>query len=158
MKLLKNMMLSAAALAFTSFGAVAGTWIDKDGKSAAVVNDGILSIYSMSDFYYFDELFSDVRDGSKIRICIGFDDGTGTASDCIGHFIASAGFYNEGKTRALHFNIEAFGFIFHAFENFLIEGRTMKLSIDNNDLYSAYYLNKKFKLTDGTRRILELQD
>lgn len=144
--------------AFFQTAAAAATWVDEDGDTFILVNEKTLSIYSTNSFYYFDELFTDVRKGAKIRLCVGVKSGTGMASDCIGNFNPSPGFNNQGKTRSLHFNIEQFPFVIEAFEDYLRAGETMKLSIDNFDLFSAYSLNAKYELSEEALRTLELPD
>jgi len=144
--------------AFLSFSLPlrADTWIDEDGVSAVQIKDGYLSIYSLDDFYYFDELFTDVRQGASLQLCVGFGGGGGMASDCLGNFVAAPAFYNQGKNRALHFDISGFSFVFSSFESHLLNGRTMKLSIDNDDLFSAYNLNIENVLTEESLNILAL--
>lgn len=136
----------------------ADVWVDEDGASAIKIEDDFLSIYSLDDFYYFDELFSNVRRGAKLRLCVGFDAGPGMASDCVGSFAATPGFYNQGKNRALHFDVSTLSFVFASFEDYLRSGRTMKVSIDNDDLFSAYTLNIDHRFTEEALRVLALSD
>lgn len=126
----------------TSSQVDADTWIDTDGDSAVAIEKDVLSIYSIGDFYYFDQLFTYVRSGGKLRLCLGFDDGPGTASDCLGFFSATLGFNNEGKTRSLHILAIGNEYTIFAFEEDLRSGRKMKVSIDNGDLFSAYSLHQ----------------
>lgn len=142
---------------FITSPASADVWVDEDGVSAVQIEDGILTIYSLDDFYFFDHLFSQVRAGEgKLRLCVGFGGASGMASDCLGVFDAVPAFYNHGKNRALHFDIDGFGFVFFSFEEYLRAGRTMKLSIDNGDLFSGYSLNIDYALTEGALEILAI--
>jgi len=136
----------------------ADIWVDEDGVSFVSIEGSILSVYSLDDFYYFDELFTSARRGAYLNLCLGGAEGSGMASDCLGPFKAAARTYNQGKNRALHFNINDFPFVFEAFENSLRNRQTMKLSIDDNDLFTAYTLHEKHTLTNEALNVLLLDD
>jgi len=157
MKQLKK-IVCMLMLTFYQTSVVADTWVDEDGNTFIVIENGVLSIYSTNSFYYFDELFTDVRKGAELRLCFGIKTGTGMASDCVGQFTPVPGFNNAGKTRSLHFDVGHLPFIMKAFEDYLSKGETMKLSIDNLDLFSAYSLNADYKLNSEALNILNLSD
>lgn len=136
----------------------ADVWVDEDGVSAVEIEGERLTIYSLDNFYYFDELFTHVRRRDTLRLCVGFGGEVGTASDCLGDFVAIPAFYNGGKNRALHFNISGLSFVFFSFEEYLRAGRAMKLSIDNGDLFSAYNLHIDFKFTEDALEILAIDN
>ena len=151
-------LLCTLIVSFHQTVAIADTWIDEDGNTFIVIENGMLSIYSTNSFYYFDELFTDVRKGAELRLCLGIKTGTGMASDCVGQFTPVPGFNNAGKTRSLHFDVGHLPFIMKAFEDYLSKGETMKLSIDNLDLFSAYSLNADYKLNSEALNTLNLSD
>ena len=141
--------------------AKADSWIDEDGESIVKVEDTVITIYSLNSFYYFDEIFSNVRkNDKKIRVCFGFDENgkTGRPTDCIEHLKAHYSFHNHGKNRAIHVDISSFPFLISAFEDYLKAGRTMRISLDDYDLYAAYTLNKTHALTKKSKDILALPD
>lgn len=137
--------------------AAAEIWFDEDGESAVVFDGSALSIYSIGDFYYFDQLFGAARNGTKLRVCIDNDRGAGRAVECLGFHPVSVGFDNGGHTRSLHFDIESMEIVFEVFEGFILEGETMKISIDDNDLFAAYTLHKENKLTERAREQLKIE-
>lgn len=151
-KLFSNALL--VILCFYPISLKADTWIDEDGDSAVQIRDKFLTIYSLGGWYYFDELFSDVRQGSLLRLCLGFEPGPGMATDCLGKFEVTPSVHNEGYNRSLSFNIEVFSFIIDDFENSLRSGKTLKLSIDNDDLFAAYTLNVEYKFNEDALEIL----
>jgi hypothetical protein len=138
--------------------AYADTWVDVDGDTFVTIDNEILSVYSTGSFYYFDQLFTAVRQGDLLRVCVGFSSGPGMATDCLGSFVPIAGFNNEGKNRSLHFGISNFEFVFTAFEDYLRDDREMKISIDNGDLFSAFSLRRDYELTEDAQKILKLPD
>lgn len=142
----------------TTPSAFADTWVDKDGDTFVTIENRILSVYSTGSFYYFDQLFTAVRQGDRLRVCIGFSSSPGMGTDCLGTFAPIAGFNNEGKNRSLHFSIASFEFVFTAFEDYLRDGREMKISIDNGDLFSAYSLGRDYELNEDAQQILRLPD
>ena len=79
--------------------ASAGKWVDVDGGTIVVIEDQQLSIYSLDNFYYFDEIFSDVRKGAKLFLCIGPRNDTGISSDCLGPMDPSSNIQNGGFNR-----------------------------------------------------------
>lgn len=159
MRALARSALVSLALLLWLGPAFAGIWVDKDRDMYVVIKDGRLSIYSLGSFYYFDQLFTAVhKDGSKLRLCIGPDDGQGTGLECLGSLKAKSGFNNEGKNRSLHFDIRRFAADFEKFEEALASGRDMKLSIDDGDLFSGLQLNRRYRLKPEAMDVLKLPD
>jgi len=150
--------LLVAGFCSTAVSAFAGSWIDEDGDTFVVIDNEILSIYSTGSFYYFDQLFMAVRQGERLQLCVGFAKGTGVATDCLGTFTPTAGFNNKGENRSLHFSIANFEYVFIAYEDYLRNGREMKISIDNGDLFSAYSLRRDYELGEKAQQILRLPD
>lgn len=141
--------------------AQADSWIDEDGGTIVRVKGSVISIFSLDSFYYFDQILSNVRKNQiKIRVCLGFGkkNKTGQPTDCIKDLSAHYSFHNKGKNRAIHVKLSSFSFLLSAFEDYLISGRTMKISIDDGDLYSVYTLNKKHLLTKESENVLALPD
>jgi hypothetical protein len=141
--------------------AKADSWIDEDGDSIVIVEDTVISIYSLNSFYYFDEIFSNLRkNDKKIRVCFGFDANgeTGRPADCIKDLAANYSIHNHGKNRAIHVDISSFPFLISAFEDYLKAGRTMRISLDDDDLYAVYILNKTHALTKESKDVLALTD
>ena len=134
----------------------ADLWIDEDGDSYVNINNGTLSINSLNSFYYFDQIFTNIRKtNTKVRWCLG-ENKAGIPKDCTNYMEANYYFYNSGKNRVLSMDVNNFPFLVKAFENYLKSGKTMKVSIDDNDLYAAYILNKNFNLTNASKKILKL--
>lgn len=153
--------LSAAVLAMhlcLGSAAHADIWVDKDEETVVKIDEGILSIFSMGDFYFFDELFTLSRKGTSLRLCVGKEDGSGMATDCILEQVPVAGFNNEGKTRSLHFDVAQFPYVFESLEQDLKSGDAVKVSIDNGDIFAAYSLSAIYRLNAASLKILELPD
>ncbi|MDC1001507.1 hypothetical protein OAS89_03380 [Alphaproteobacteria bacterium] len=146
---------------FNITAAKSDVWTDEDGASFVQIKEGMVSIYSLNDFYHFDQIFTTIRNGkSKIRVCIGenIENKTGMPTDCFIDIKASYSFHNKGKSRAIHAEMFNYPFILKAFEEYLGSGNTMKISIDNNDLYYASILNINYKLTAESEAVLKLPD
>jgi hypothetical protein len=136
-------------------------WTDEDGGSFVRIKGGIVSIYNLNNFYYFDQIFTTIRKGeSNIRVCFGenVENKTGTPTDCFKNVKASFSVHNKGKNRAIHAEMINYPFMLKAFEAYLSSGTTMKISIDNGDLYYASILNQNYKLTAESDAILKLPD
>lgn len=146
---------------FNITAAKSDVWIDEDGTSFVEIKDGMVSIYNLTDFYYFDQIFTTIRNGnSKIRVCIGenIENKTGMATDCFIDIKASYSSHNKGKIRAIHAEMFNYPFILKAFGEYLDSENTMKISIDNNDVYYATVLNINYKLTAESEAVLKLPD
>ena len=136
----------------------ADTWVDKDRGTYVVLDDGVLSVHSTQSFYYFDVLFAQVRAGEKLTLCIGEAVMSETATDCLGEFEPSVGFSNEGKNRSLHFDVAHYPFIFSAYEEMLRDGKTLRLKIDDADLFAGYTLHKSNSLSAEAMDVLSLPE
>lgn len=136
-------------------------WVDEDGGSVVRIKDRVISINNLSNFYYFDQLFTSIRQGkTSLRVCIGegIENQTGMPTDCFKDIPASYSFHNKGKNRAIHVDMFQYPFMLKVFEEYLNSGNTMRISIDNNDLYYASALNQTYKLTEESEKILKLPD
>ena len=136
-------------------------WVDEDGGSVVRIKDRVISINNLSNFYYFDQLFTSIRQGkTSLRVCIGegIENQTGMPTDCLKTYQQVILFIIKGKNRAIH--VDMFSVSFHAqsIEEYLNSGNTMRISIDNNDLYYASALNQTYKLTEESEKILKLPD
>ena len=125
---------------------MANTWIDEDGDTAISIDDLGLSIYSMSNFYYFDEIFSAALDKQKIRLCIGPAEGEGIAENCYENLVVHTASYSKGKNQSLDFSIKDHEQNFQAFKQSLSNGKKMKVSIDNYTFWASYSLHIDHKL------------
>lgn len=158
MKTLKIVFLISIFLSYSTF-AKSDVWVDEDGGAVVRVYEEKISIYSLNSFYYFDEIFTNFREGNKeLRICIGLgsDGQTGMPSDCYTDLDAELSVYNKGKNRAIHIDMSSYPFLLKAFEDYLIMGEVMRVSIDNFDLFAAYTLHKNNILTPDAYEIIGL--
>lgn len=157
-RLMKMLSLVFVVTITSTIATHADVWVDEDEQTFVIIEDGLFSIYDTGSFYFFDELFSVARKGTALWLCIGNDEETGMATDCILKKVPVAGFNNGGKTRSLHFEIKEFPYIFKLLEQDLRSGKSVKVSIDNGDLFAAYSLNANFRLNQASLKILELPD
>lgn len=136
----------------------ADIWIDEDRESFVEIKNNRITINSLNSFYFFDQIFTNVRkNDTKIRLCLG-ENIKGIPKDCTDYMKANPFFYNHGKNRAISLDIDEGIFLIQAVENYLKHGKIMKISIDDNDLYAAYILNKKFTLNRKSLKILKLNN
>ena len=143
---------------FSSYVSIAktDTWIDEDGETLVKIDSRIVSIQSLNSFYYFDKIFTNIRqNNTKIKLCLGFNQNT-LPKDCTNYIEAEYFFYNKGKNRTINIDMYSSPLLLKAFEDYLKSGKTMKISIDDNDLYAAYILNKKYILTEKSIKIIKL--
>ena len=134
-------------------------WIDEDGTTAIEIKgNGVISFFDTNSFYYFDQIFGNVRKNNiNLTLCLGFPK-KGRPSDCLEKMPSFFSVHNKGKTRALHVDLSKYPFLTSSFEQQLRQGKTMDISIDDRDLYSSYTLNKDYKLKDESRKIFKLSD
>jgi hypothetical protein len=99
--------------------AKADSWVDDDGGAIVKMQDGIISIYSLNSFFYFDEIFSNVRKHRiKVRVCLGFNKPK-HPKDCGREVTTRYSMHNQGKNRAIHADMSSFPFIVSAFAGLL---------------------------------------
>ncbi len=134
-------------------------WIDEDGTIAVDFKEnGQISFFDTGSFYYFDQIFGNVRKNKiQLNVCLGFPK-QGMPSDCLRNLPTNYSMHNQGKTRSLHVNLSNYPFLRSSFEEQLRLGEIMEISIDDGDLYSSFILNKEYKLTDESIRIFNLSD
>ena len=134
-------------------------WIDEDGFTAIEIKEnGLISFFDTGSFYYFDQIFGNVRKNEiKLTLCLGFPQ-KNRPSDCLEKLTSTFSFHNHGKTRALHVDLSKYPFLISSFEEQLHLGKTMEISIDDGDLYSSYILNKDYKLKEESIKIFKLSD
>ena len=156
--------LIIAGLSGFSSSVNAEFWVDEDGGALVQITDETLSILSINNFYYFDQIFTSVRKhNSLIRVCAGKtqEGSTGRPDICISNLTAKYSMHNKGKVRALHVDLkESAGLIdlMKITDQLLREGSTAKVSIDDGDLYAAYTLHEHYQLTPESHTILLLPD
>jgi len=139
-------------------------WVDEDGESLVLITDETLSILSIDDFYYFDQIFTSVRkEKAPVRICAGttVEGSTGVPESCVSNLSATYSMHHKGRVRALHIDIQdspALVELMKTTDKSLRAGQVTKVSIDDNDLYAAYTLQKDYQLTPESHNILLLPD
>ena len=134
-------------------------WIDEDGTTAIEIKEnGLISFFDTGSFYYFDQIFGNVRKNKiQLNLCLGFPQ-KDRPSDCLEKLPSNFSVHNHGKTRALHVDLSKYPFLISSFEKQLQSGKTMEISIDDGDLYSSYNLNKGYKLKKESIEIFKLSD
>lgn len=156
--------LILAALGGFSSSVNAEFWIDEDGGALVQITDETLSILSINNFYYFDQIFTSVRkEKSPVRVCAGMTDDTttGRPNVCVSNLTAKYSMHNKGKVRALHIDIKERSSLIDLMkitDQLLREGSVTKVSIDDGDLYAAYTLHEHYQLTPESHNILLLPD
>jgi hypothetical protein len=132
-------------------------WVDKDGSSFITLENERVTIFSTDSFFYFDQLFSRVlNQNEQLDFCVGFDDGPGMASDCYFGHSPQISFYNEGKTRAMHFDISQYPFLFAVMNDYLNRNIPIKVSINTEKLFASYSIQKEHLLTEEALKIIRL--
>ena len=134
-------------------------WIDEDGTTAIEIKEnGLISFFDTGSFYYFDQIFGNVRKNKiKLNLCLGIPQ-KGMPSDCFKKLPTKFSVHNNGKTRALHIDLSNYPFLTSSFEDLLRLGKTMEISIDDDDLYASFSLNKRYKLKKESIKIFKLLD
>ena len=157
MKLLQLLLLAVIALHTDIIKS--DVWIDEDGTSAVEIKEnGLVSFFDTGSFYYFDQIFGNVRKNKiKLTLCLGLPQ-KDRPSDCLEKLPSNFSVHNHGKTRALHVDLSNYPFLISSFEEQLQSGKTMKISIDDEDLYAAFNLNKGYKLKKESIKIFKLSD
>jgi hypothetical protein len=154
-------LLISAFLLVTMSSAKADTWVDEDGGAIVSIEGGVVSVHNLNSFYYFDQLLTNIRKQKvKIRLCMGISETkkTGMPTDCFTYLPADYSFHNKGQNRAIHVEVSTHPFLLEAFESYLKSGKTMKVSLDDGDLFAAYTLNQAYALTPDSEKILSLPD
>jgi len=134
-------------------------WIDEDGTTAIEIKEnGLISFFDTGSFYYFDQIFGNVRKNEiELTLCLGFPQ-KGRPSDCLEKLSSNFSIHNNGKTRALHVDLSNYPFLISSFEGQLQLGKTMAISIDDGDLFASYNLNRGHKLKEESIKIFKLSD
>ena len=156
---MKRLLLPLLAALVFPTAVKSNVWIDEDGATAIEINkNGLISFFDTGSFYYFDQIFGNVRKNNlKLTLCLGFPK-KGRPSDCLENLPSDFSVQNKGKTRALHVDLSIYPFLTSSFEQQLRLGKTMEISIDDGDLYSSFSLNKGFKLKEESIKIFKLSD
>lgn len=132
-------------------------WVDVDKNTFIRLDSDSLSIYSTDSFFYFDNLLSKViNNNEELILCLGFDTGPGIATDCHVKEIPKVLFFNEGKTRVMKFDLSHVPYLLSTLNSNLENGKSMKVSINNDKLFSSYSIHKKHKLSASAKKILSL--
>ena len=157
---MKSLLLLPLIAAFSFPIAIkSDVWIDEDGTTVIEIKEnGLLSFFDTGSFYYFDQIFGNVRKNKiKLTLCLGLPQ-KDRPSDCLEKLPSNFSVHNHGKTRALHVDLSNYPFLISSFEEQLQSGKTMKISIDDGDLYAAFNLNKGYKLKKESIKIFKLSD
>ena len=156
---MKRLLLPLIAVLAFPTAIKSDVWIDEDGTTAIEIKEnGLISFFDTGSFYYFDQIFGNVRKNEiKLTLCLGFPQ-KDRPSDCLEKLPSNYSFHNNGKTRALHVDLSKYPFLISSFEEQLQLGKTMEISIDDGDLYSSYNLNKGYKLKKESIEIFKLSD
>jgi len=139
----------------------ADAWVDEDGGAIVDFDEESVSIFSLDSFFYFDQIFAKSKEkNSRLNICFGFaDDNTSKmGSDCYKENLTLYSVHNSGKNRAIHVLMPQKKFLRKSFHDYLNNGLTMKVSIDDGYMYATYILHKDYKLNEEAKQILELPD
>ena len=129
------------------------TWVDEDGKAMVVIESPVVKIISTSSFTYFDKMFDNVRNEKEVRLCIGEDDTDEVASDCV-LGVPRVEFQNKGNTRIIIFDTLYSKFMLQAVEHYLAEGKSIRVTVDDIDIFAAFIIHKDNMLTDKAKLIL----
>lgn len=157
-------VLILVGLMSISSSAEAEFWVDEDGGALVQITDETVSIFSINNFYYFDQIFTSVRkQNSPIRVCAGMTDegSAGRPNICVPNLTAEYSMHHKGNVRALHIEIKGNDSLIDLMkitDQLLQSGLPAKVSIDDGDLYSAYTLHKNYQLTPESHNILLLPD
>ena len=157
---MKRLLLLPLIAAFSFPIAIkSDVWIDEDGTTAIEIKEnGLLSFFDTGSFYYFDQIFGNVRKNKiKLTLCLGLPQ-KDRPSDCLEKLPSNFSVHNNGKTRALHVDLSNYPFLISSFEEQLQLGKTMEISIDDDDLYASFSLNKNYKLKKESIKIFKLLD
>ena len=144
--LLALSLAGCSVVSTTKVQTATNQWADVDGEAYVIVGREHLSVNSLSDFFYFDEVFKSAMDGVPTRLCVGEDHSPGMAAKCLGEFDAVTSIKDSGKNRSLTFLIPNFSSELEKLNSRLHNGGKVKISIDNGKLFSAYDLHKSHKL------------
>ena len=96
-----SLFLLLAALALTDT-VKSDVWIDEDGNAAVEIKEsGNISFFDTGSFYYFDQIFGNVRKNKiKLTLCLGFPK-KGRPTDCLknmpSNFSVHNNLYSSGK-------------------------------------------------------------
>ena len=156
---MKRLLLLLLATLAVPMVVKSDVWIDEDGHTAIEINEnGRISFFDAGSFYYFDQIFGNVRKNKiKLTLCLGFPK-KDRPSDCLEKMPSNFSVHNHGKTRALHVDLSNYPFLTSSFEQQLRSGKTMEISIDDGDLYTSFSLNKSYKLNEDSLIIFRLSD
>ena len=156
---MKRLLLPLLAALALQTAIKSDVWVDEDGTTVIEIKEnGLISFFDTGSFYYFDQIFGNVRKNEiKLTLCLGFPQ-KDRPSDCLKKLPSNFSVHNNGKTRALHVDLSKYPFLTSSFENQLRLGKTIEISIDDGDLYSSYTLNKGYKLREESIKIFKLSD
>lgn len=154
---MRNSILGVVFLAM-SLQASADYWINEDGDGVLRIDERSVSFFSIGDDYYFDQIFTNVRKNkTEVSLCFGFrTPETKRPKACLDKLLATPGFQNDGRVRALHVNTEKELFFTILVQGQLRDGSTVFISVDDGDLYSLYSVNGENALSTESERIMNI--
>jgi hypothetical protein len=148
-------LIALILLVFPSHYLLADTWVDRDGASWISINALEITIVSIGEFDYFDRIFSKLEpDNTRLNLCFGYDSTSGKPTACLEEVLAARHSYVDDKIRAITLNTQEYGFFTALTVGALQAGAEIVVSIDNNEVYSSYALQRDFKLNDESLRII----
>jgi len=158
---MKNFLLILIAVIAAPTAVKSDIWIDVDRSAGVNINkNGIVNFFDTSSFYYFDQIFSNVRKNDiQLNVCLGFSGlKKEMPSDCLSKLPTYYSVHNRGKTKALNVNLSNYPFLLNSFEEKLRLGETLEISIDDGYLFYMISLNKNHTLNEESIKILQLSD
>lgn len=142
-----------------SHTALADTWVDRDGASWISINARQLDIVSVGRFAYFDRIFSQLKpDNARLNLCFGYETTTGKPTACIEQVLASRLSYSNDQVRSITLNTKEHGFFTALTEGALRAGAEIVISVDNSEIYASYAIQRNYKLSDESLRIIREND
>lgn len=133
--------------------AVAGQWIDEDGESFVVIEESRVKLVDTSSFYWFDKVFEIATSGEPVFLCVGEETVEEFGPVCVMGPV-SIEVSNKGRVRTIIFDTDGGEFFCRAIERELAEGKTMKVSATDGNIFYSAVVHKDYKLKKSARDVL----
>ena len=129
-------------------------WADEDRKMIVLKGQEIITFIDTGNFDWFDKLLEGLREGKQARICFGFGGTEGMGTDCF----LNVGFYiDESKElgiKSLALDARQYTYTLSSFEDDLVTGYLMKISVDDGNVYTNVTLHRDFRLSTEAETLL----